>query len=64
MALSRVVLYFEEQEEALRFTLAASSAMSPEPSVLNGDAAKKLAAGICKATRVTTEGILNNHTEQ
>jgi len=60
MAPNRVVLYFEKEEEALLFTLAASSAMSLEQSVPNNDTAGKLAAEVCKATRVTAEGILND----
>ena len=56
----RVVLYFEKQEEALLFTLAASSAMSPEQSAPDNNIAGKLAAEVCKATRVTAEGILSN----
>ena len=60
MAPNRVVLYFEKEEEALLFTLAASSAMSPEQSVPNNDTAGKLAAEVCKATRVTAEGILDD----
>jgi hypothetical protein len=60
MAPNRVVLYFEKEEQALLFTLAASSTMSLEQSVPNTDTAKKLAAELCKATRVTAEGIVNN----
>ncbi|HMK28722.1 MAG TPA: hypothetical protein VK473_03490 [Terriglobales bacterium] len=61
MEANLVVLYFDKQEDALRFTLAASSAMSLEPSVFSSDAAGKLAAEVCKATRITAtaEGVLN-----
>jgi hypothetical protein len=59
MAANQVVLYFEKHEDALLFTLAASSAMSLEPSVSNSDAAGKLAAEVSKAIRITAEGVLN-----
>jgi hypothetical protein len=59
MAANRVVLYFAKQEDALLFTLAASSVMSPEGPVHSGDAAVKVAEEICKASRITTEGVLN-----
>jgi hypothetical protein len=53
------VLYFDEQEDALLFTLAASSAMSAEGPLHSGDAAVKVAEELCKASRITTEGVLN-----
>lgn len=59
MAANRVVLYFEKDEDALLFTLAASSAMSIEPSVPDCNAERKLAAEVSKATRVTAEGYLD-----
>ena len=59
MAANQVVLYFAKQEDALLFTLAASSVMSAEGSVRSGDAAVKVAEEICKASRITTEGVLN-----
>jgi hypothetical protein len=59
MATNQVVLYFDEQEDALLFTLAASSAMSAEGSLHSGDAAVKVAEELCKASRITTEGVLN-----
>jgi hypothetical protein len=59
MAASQVILYFDKQEDALLFTLAASSVMSAnEPSRHNEDLVK-IGQEICKATRITTEGVLN-----
>ncbi len=60
MAANQVVLYFDKQEDALRFTLAASSVMSAEGTLNNSRAAIQAAEGICRATRITAEGALNN----
>jgi hypothetical protein len=60
MAANQVVLYFDKQEDALLFTLAASSVMSAEGSVHTSDAVVKVAEEICKASRITTEGVLDN----
>jgi hypothetical protein len=59
MAANRVVLYFDKQEDALLFTLAASSVMSADGPAHSGDAAVKVAEEICKAHRITTDGVLN-----
>jgi hypothetical protein len=59
MAASQVVLYFAKQEDALLFTLAASSAMSADGAVPAHEAGIKMAEGISKATRITTEGELS-----
>jgi hypothetical protein len=59
MAASQVVLYFDKQEDALRFTLAASSVMSDEELPRHNEAAAKIASEICKASRITAEGVLN-----
>lgn len=59
MAANQVVLYFDKQEDALLFTLAASSVMSAEGPVPSGDAGVKVAEEISKASRITTEGVLN-----
>jgi hypothetical protein len=59
MAANQVVLYFDKQEDALLFTLAASSVMSAEGSVHSNDAVVKVAEEICKASRITAEGVLN-----
>ena len=63
MAANQVVLYFDRQEDAVLFTLAASSVMSADISgeapVYNSNAAVKVAKEISKASRITTEGVLN-----
>jgi len=60
MAASQVVLYFDRQEDALTFTLAASSVMSAEVTGRAQEAIMKIAAELCKATRIKTEGILDS----
>jgi hypothetical protein len=57
MAASQVVLYFDKQEDALLFTLAASSVISADAPAPNA-ALAKIAQEISKATRITTEGVL------
>ena len=59
MSANQVVIYFDKQEDALLFTVAASSVMSAEGSVDQSDAVVKVAAEICKASRITAEGALN-----
>jgi hypothetical protein len=59
MAANQVVLYFDKQEDALLFTLAASSVMSAEGPVHSNKAAVRVAEEIGKASRTTTEGALN-----
>ena len=61
MAASQVVLYFDKQEDALLFTLAASSAMSAEAAA--NEAGLKIAREISKASRITTEGVLQTESE-
>jgi hypothetical protein len=56
MAANQVVLYFDRQEDAVQFTLAASSVISAEEPVSNDEAVAKVAQKISKATRITTEG--------
>ena len=58
MEMNRVVLYFDKQEDALLFTVAASSIMS-EGTLPSRDAGIKMALEISKASRITTEGALN-----
>jgi hypothetical protein len=60
VAANQVVLYFDKQEDAVLFTLAASSVMSAEGPIRGSDAMVKVAKEICKASRITTEGILNS----
>lgn len=59
MAANQVVLYFEKPEDALLFTLAASSVMSAEGAAHSGKAAVGLRRKFAKANRITTEGALN-----
>jgi hypothetical protein len=59
VAANQVVLYFDTQEDALLFTLAASSVMSEEWPVPRSDAVVKVAKEICKASRIMAEGVLN-----
>jgi len=59
VAANQVVLYFDKQKDALLFTLAASSVMSAEGAVHTSDAVVKVAQEICKASRITAEGVLN-----
>jgi hypothetical protein len=59
MSANQVVLYFNTQEDAVLFTLAASSVMSADGTVPKSKAAVKVAEEICKASRITTEGVLN-----
>jgi hypothetical protein len=59
MATSQVVVYFEKQEDAVLFTLAASSAMSADGTVRANEAGARIAKEICKASRITAEGVLN-----
>ncbi len=57
MALKKVVLYFEDQQDALRFTLAAGSLISGEYSGMTGPLAK-LTAPLSRAARITAGGRL------
>ncbi|PYX90709.1 MAG: hypothetical protein DMG68_00795 [Acidobacteria bacterium] len=59
MAASQVVLYFDKQQDALLFTLAASLIMSAEGSVHSSDAMTKVAKEICKASRITADDVMN-----
>lgn len=60
MAANQVVLYFDRPEDALRFTLAASSVMSAGGTLNNSTEAINAAERLCKATRITAEGALNS----
>ncbi len=62
MAATQVVLYFDRQEDALLFTLAASSAIAADEPVRANEAMEKIAKEICKVSRITTEGVLNSTT--
>jgi hypothetical protein len=60
MAASQVVLYFDKQEDALTFTLAASSVMAADGPARAEEAVMKVATEICKAIRIRTEGVLDS----
>jgi hypothetical protein len=53
------VVYFDKEEHALLFTLAASSVMSAGEASYSNDEGIKLGDEICNATRITAEGVLN-----
>jgi hypothetical protein len=59
MAMNQVVLYFDKQEDALLFTVAASSIMSDEEAIPSRAAWDKMALEISKASRITTESVRN-----
>ena len=59
MAVNQVVLYFDKEQDALLFTLAASSVMSAEGPVPSSKAAVRVVEEICKASRITTAGVLD-----
>jgi hypothetical protein len=58
MSMNQVVLYFDKQEDALHFTVAASSVMSADGRLLSNDAGLKFAKEISKASRITTGSVL------
>jgi len=59
MAMKQVELYVEKQEDALLFTVAASSIMSAEGTPPSRAAGDKMALEISKASRITTESVRN-----
>jgi hypothetical protein len=59
MAVNQVVLYFDKEQDALLFTLAASSVMSADGPGPSSKAAVRVVEEICKASRITTEGVLD-----
>ena len=64
MAASQVVLYFERQEDAVLFAVAASSAMSADEPLRVSEAGVRMANEISKASRITTEGVLSSDTAE
>jgi hypothetical protein len=59
MAANQVVVYFEKEEDALRFTLAASSVLSADGPEDSNEALASVREGIAKASRITAEGSLH-----
>ena len=60
MAANQVVLFFDKQEDAVLFALAASSLMSGEGPVNSSKAAVSVAEKISHASRITT-GVSQHH---
>jgi hypothetical protein len=58
MSSNQVVLYFENQEDAVRFTLAAGSVLSEEQPSHSVEDLAKVAREMGRATRITTNGSL------
>ena len=56
MAASQVVLYFDEPEDAVKFTLAASSVISAEEPGRDREALARIVREISKARRIRTDG--------
>jgi hypothetical protein len=56
MAANQVVLYFDRQEDAMQFTLAASSVISAEEPANDQEAVVRVAEKMSRASRITTEG--------
>jgi hypothetical protein len=57
MAASQVVIYFDKQEDALLFTLAASAVIAADEPAIRDGALAKIALEIRKASRITTEEV-------
>ena len=57
MAANQVVLFFEKQEDALLFTLAASSLLSAEGPIHSSKAAIRVAERISRASRIKADGV-------
>jgi hypothetical protein len=55
MASSQVVLYFDKQEDAVQFTVAASSVLAADEPANAQEALLKIALEIGKARRIRTE---------
>ena len=55
---SQVVVYFDQQEHAVFFTLAASSVMSAGETSYSIEGVR-LGEQVCNATRIKTEGVRN-----
>ncbi|HEY1270963.1 MAG TPA: hypothetical protein VGF08_03225 [Terriglobales bacterium] len=60
MAAGQVVLYFERQEDALRFTLAACSVISAGEPGPGREAITEVAEQISKASRIRTEAAMDS----
>ncbi len=52
MATKKVILYFDNQQDALRFTLAAGSVMADSEQTDDGERAMHLLKPLARATRI------------
>jgi hypothetical protein len=59
MAANQVVIYFENQEDALRFTLAASNVLAEDKPNHNVEDLVKIAREMGRANRITANGTLS-----
>lgn len=59
MAANQVVLYFENQEDALRFTLAAGSVLADDKPTPDVEDLIKVAREMGRASRITASGTLS-----
>ena len=60
MAGNQVVLYFENQEDALRFTLAAGTVLAEDNPSPNVEDLIKVAREMGRASRITASGTLSS----
>jgi hypothetical protein len=60
MSSNQVVLYFENPEDAVRFTLAAGSVLSEDVPNRNVEELAKVAREMGRATRITTNGSIKD----
>jgi hypothetical protein len=61
MAANQVVISFDNQEDALLFTLAASSLVSAEGPVHSSKEAARVAEEVSKARRIKTRVLRTSH---
>jgi hypothetical protein len=58
VAANQVVLYFDKQEDAVRFTVAASSVMGVDAPARGYEAVVNIAREVSKATRIKTQNVV------
>jgi hypothetical protein len=59
MAANQVVLYFDNQEDALRFTLAAGTVLADDKPTHSVEDLLKVAREMGRASRITASGTLS-----
>ena len=57
MAANQVVIFFDKPEDAVLFTVAASSLLSAEGSIHSSKAAIRVAEKISRASRIKADGV-------